>query len=111
MIYDRDGAHENVIRNIDRVDPSQYVKDVIYHNYTIRGLLDPSSKGKHTRLYIRQHEIEIVYDAGLRFDNNEHSGQFIKDGKEVWVVNKWKAKSIRFESQGNVLIYTINLLL
>jgi hypothetical protein len=88
MIFDRDGANYEFIESLTNVDSNAMEKNLIYYAYTIRGILDPSMRG-------------------VKFDNNEHSGQFDKDGQPIWIRMKWKARSIRFEMQGHDKVLTL----
>ena len=78
FIYDRDGSNYNYISNGQNTPAekisNEMAEHVIYHDYTIRGLLDPSMKG-------------------LKYDNTELQFKFKSKMEE-------KSLRSRFESQG-----------
>jgi hypothetical protein len=75
-VYDRDGANTRFVDGLQAVEGQQrYLRNIVYHNQTIRGMFDPSSKA--------------VYD------NNEHSGGLTKVSRHMEV-----SKGIRWKYQG-----------
>lgn len=79
IIYDRDGANEHILfdhnnsyNSAQNIRLSPLDSNLVYHGYTIRGVLDPRRKG-------------------LRYDNTEEIGS--TEGKE-------NSRKMRFEMQG-----------
>lgn len=80
MIYDRDGANKKYIfgkkfRGSQKV-PNKLLREVVYHNYTIRGILDLSTRG-------------------LRYDNSEPKFETKEEAD---------SRRRRFEAQGYFLL-------